>query len=56
MATAKKDIAEKVSESIIVTDKVKSYADDPTFLKRAAEAREALLKTDLSILNQEKSK
>jgi hypothetical protein len=36
----------------IVTDKVRSYANDPTFLKRARETKGALSKTDLSILKK----
>lgn len=36
----------------IVSDKVRSYANDPTFIKRAEEAKEALSKADLSILKK----
>ncbi len=36
----------------IVTNKVRSYANDPFFIKQAAEAKEALSKMDLSILKK----
>jgi hypothetical protein len=39
----------------IVTKKVKSYADDPYFLEKAAKAKESLSKTDLSILKEKQS-
>ena len=36
----------------IVSDKVRSYANDPFFVKKNAEAKEALSKIDLSVLKK----
>lgn len=52
MPAVKKETIVKGYGKAIVSDKVRSYANDPTFLKRAAEAKEALSKIDLSILRQ----
>jgi len=40
----------------IVTDKVKTYANDPALLKGAAETKEFLSKTDLSIIGKKRYK
>jgi len=36
----------------IVSDKVRSHANDPFFVKKNAEAKEALSKIDLSVLKK----
>ena len=50
MPAIKKETTIKGFGPAIITEKVKDYANDPTFLKRAAEAKELLTNTDLSAL------
>jgi hypothetical protein len=45
--TVKKAANEKGYGHAIVSDKVKSYADDPYFVKKAEEARETLKRVGL---------
>ena len=52
MPVAKKETKEKIHVRGIVSDSVRSHANDPFFVKKNAEAREALSKTDLSILKK----
>jgi hypothetical protein len=48
--TAKKEVTKKGRGHAIVSDEVRSHADDPFFVKKNAAAKEALSKTDLSTL------
>jgi hypothetical protein len=52
MPQVKKRTVVKGYGPAILTDQLKSYADEPFFLKQAAEAKEALSKADLSILKK----
>jgi hypothetical protein len=52
MPELKKRIIQKGHSRDIVSDQVKSHANDPFFVKKNREAREALSKTDLSILKK----
>jgi len=45
--TVKKSTTEKLPDGAIVTDKVKSYADEPYFVKKADKARETLKRVGL---------
>jgi len=47
MPEPKKETINTGSGRAIVSDKVRSHENDPTFLKRAEEAKEALSKIDL---------
>jgi len=48
----KKESGEKRLGKGIVSDEVRSHANDPFFVKKNQEAREALSKMDLSILKK----
>jgi hypothetical protein len=52
MPVVKKETTGKNHIRGIVSDKVRSHANDPFFVKKNEEAREALSKTDLSILKK----
>jgi len=52
MPIIEKDTIVKGPGRAIVSDKVRSHANDPFFVKKNAEARDALSKTDLSILKK----
>ena len=52
MPEPKKETIKTGPGRAIVSDKVRSHANDPFFVKKNAEAMEALSKTDLSILKQ----
>jgi len=52
MPEPKKGTIQKYPGRAIVSDKATSHANDPFFVKKNAEAREALSKTDLSILKK----
>ncbi len=45
----KKEIIEKGYGRAVVSDKVKSYADDPYFVKKTEEARQTLKRVGLPI-------
>jgi len=47
MAEAKKAIIEKGYGDVIVTDNVKSHANDPFFVKKVEDAKKALSKITL---------
>ncbi len=47
-----KVVAVDSDKRAIVSDKVRSYANDPFFVKKNAEAKEALSKIDLSVLKK----
>ena len=55
MPVVKKETKEKVRPRGIVSDSVRSHANDPFFVKKNEEAREALSKTDLSILKKKET-
>jgi len=48
----KKETIQKGPGRAIVSDTVRSHANDPFFIKKNQEAREALSKSDLSILKK----
>ncbi len=52
MPVAKKETTKKGYTEAIITDKIRNYDNDPYFLKKDAEAKEALSKMDLSILKK----
>jgi hypothetical protein len=52
MPIVEKEIIKKGPGRAIVSDKVKSHANDPFFVKKHADAKEALSKTDLSTLKK----
>ena len=52
MAVLKKEANEAIPTRGTVSDSVRSHANDPFFVKKNREAREALSKTDLSILKK----
>ncbi|MDB4873097.1 MAG: hypothetical protein JWL97_4101 [Gemmatimonadales bacterium] len=52
MPIVEKEIVVKGRGRAIVSDKVRSHANDPFFVKKNAEAKDALSKTDLSILKK----
>jgi len=52
MPVAKKEPTEKDYTEAIITDKIRSYDNDPYFIKKDAEAKEALSKMDLSIIKK----
>ncbi|WP_184546925.1 hypothetical protein [Mucilaginibacter sp. FT3.2] len=47
MATIKKVVDEKNYSSAVINNNMKSHADDPFFLKKVEEAREAVRKITL---------
>jgi len=53
MAVVEKEIIKTGPGRAIVSDKVRSHANDPFFVKKNAEAKEALSKIDLSVLRKE---
>jgi hypothetical protein len=52
MTVVKKEASEKNHARVTVSDKVRSHTDDPFFVKKNEEAKEALSKSDLSILKK----
>ena len=52
MPETKKETDKKRVSRCIVSDKVRSHANDPFFVKKNAEAKEALSKIDLSIIKE----
>ena len=52
MFEPKKEAIQKGPGRAIVSDKVRSHANDPFFVKKNAEAKEALSKIDLSTLKK----
>lgn len=52
MFEPKKQTIQKGPGPVIVSDKVRSHANDPFFVKKNAEAKEALSKIDLSVLKK----
>ena len=52
MPEPKKETVQKGTGRAVVSDTVRSHANDPFFIKKNQEAREALSKTDLSILKK----
>jgi hypothetical protein len=56
MRVPKKEKTEKGYTEAIVTDKIRNYDNDPYFLKKDAEAKEALSKMDLSIIKNKSAK
>ncbi len=52
MPEPKKETIKHGPGRAIVSDKVKSHANDPFFVKKNAEAKEALSKIDLSVLKK----
>ena len=49
-----KEASEKGNARGTISDKVRSHADDPFFVKKNEEAKEALSKTDFSILKEKR--
>jgi hypothetical protein len=54
MTVVKKEASGKNHARGTVSDKVRSHADDPFFVKKNEEAKEALSKMDLSILKEKR--